>query len=133
MRTPVFGPFLALVLGSVAGPASLQGQDLGTDPYDVVDNCRRTGRQPAGVSVGRLTRWLTQAESFYYKRILCLQRSAAWTHLLRRYGVPAQLVIGVRTFPFEAHAWVESKGRVLNDAADYTERFSVLDRIPAGQ
>ena len=49
--------------------------------------------------------------------------------LRRDGGIPAELVLGVRTFPFEAHAWVELDGRVLNDDLDHVGRFLVLDRI----
>ena len=49
----------------------------------------------------------------------CLLESLALLWLLRRAGVAATLVLGVRTLmgPFEAHAWVEYDGLVLNDAA----------------
>lgn len=65
---------------------------------------------------------------WYWKRILCLQRSAATTCLLRRAGVPAHLVIGAQTLPFKAHAWVEVEGRVVNDKPYTPEMYSVLDR-----
>jgi len=65
---------------------------------------------------------------WYWKRVLCLQRSAATVCLLRRAGVPAQLVIGAQQIPFKAHAWVEVKGCIVNDK-DYTrEMYVVLDR-----
>jgi len=39
-------------------------------------------------------------------------------------------MIGVRkaTGRFEAHAWVELRGVVLNDSADVRERFAAFDR-----
>src|SRR5262245_28766462 len=52
---------------------------------------------------------------WYWKEALCLQRSAAAVCLLRKHGIPAQLVIGVRQMPFKSHAWVEVEGRVVND------------------
>jgi len=65
---------------------------------------------------------------WYWKRVLCLQRSAATVCLLRRAGVPAQLVIGAQQIPFKAHAWVEVEGRIVNDK-DYTrEMYAELDR-----
>lgn len=65
---------------------------------------------------------------WYWKEALCLQRSAATTFLLRRYGVPAQLVIGAQQLPFKAHAWVEVDGRVVNDKPYMHEMYFVLDR-----
>ncbi len=65
---------------------------------------------------------------WYWKEALCLQRSAATACLLRKYGVPAQMVIGAQQMPFKAHAWVEVGGRVVNDKSYTPEMYSVLDR-----
>lgn len=65
---------------------------------------------------------------FYFKRVLCLHRSAATTVLLRRYGWNAQMVIGVQAFPFQSHAWVEIGDRVVNDKPYITEMFQALER-----
>jgi len=55
----------------------------------------------------------------------CLQRSLALWWLLRRQGIEANLQFGVRKLArkFEAHAWVEHEGVVLNDSGDVGERF----------
>jgi hypothetical protein len=60
---------------------------------------------------------------------LCLQRSAATACLLKRCGIPAQMVIGAQQMPFKAHAWVEVDGRVVNDKPYMTEIYAVLDRF----
>jgi len=65
---------------------------------------------------------------WYWKEALCLQRSAATACLLKRYGVPAQMVIGAQQMPFKAHAWVEVGGRVVNDKPYMQEMYAVLDR-----
>jgi hypothetical protein len=65
---------------------------------------------------------------WYWKEVLCLQRSAATACLLKKYGVPAQMVIGTQNMPFKAHAWVEVEGRVVNDKSYTPEMYSVLDR-----
>jgi Transglutaminase-like superfamily len=65
---------------------------------------------------------------WYWKEVLCLQRSAATTCLLKRCGVPAQMVIGAQQMPFKAHAWVELDGRVVNDKPYVVEMYAVLDR-----
>ena len=64
----------------------------------------------------------------YFKEVLCLQRAAATTRLLRRSGVPAEMVIGVQQCPFRAHAWVEVAGRIANDNPYVGEMYRVLDR-----
>jgi hypothetical protein len=65
---------------------------------------------------------------WYWKEVLCLQRSATSTCLLRFYGVPAQLIIGAQQMPFRAHAWVEVDGHVVNDKISKVERYGVLDQ-----
>jgi hypothetical protein len=65
---------------------------------------------------------------WYWKEVLCLQRSAATTCQLRRYGFPAELVIGAKQMPFRAHAWVELEGRVVNDKPYMREIYATLDR-----
>ncbi len=63
---------------------------------------------------------------FYWKPVLCLQRSVCLVRLLRRYGVDAHLVIGYRPVPFLSHAWVEVDGRVVNDSSAYKDRLRRL-------
>lgn len=66
------------------------------------------------------------AACFYWKPVLCLQRSVAATLLLRKHGIHSRLVIGYRPAPFFSHAWVEVDGRVVNDLPAYKERLQVL-------
>ena len=63
---------------------------------------------------------------FYWRPVLCLQRSVATTRLLRRYGVDARLIIGYRPSPFFSHAWVEVNGRVVYGSAAYQTRLQTL-------
>ncbi len=65
---------------------------------------------------------------WYWKHVLCLQRSAATVCLLRDHGLPAQLVIGTQHMPFKAHAWVELDGLVANDRSYTNDMYAVLDR-----
>jgi hypothetical protein len=52
----------------------------------------------------------------------CLLRSLSLYRFLRSLGCPAEHVIGVRRFPFKAHAWVEYDGAPLLDgrACEFT-------------
>jgi transglutaminase-like putative cysteine protease len=50
------------------------------------------------------------------------------TCLLRRYGFPAQCVIGVRNRPFAAHAWVELYGSALGELED-VRKYAVIERV----
>lgn len=71
---------------------------------------------------------IDMASIWYWKQSLCLQRSAATACLLRRCGVPAQMIIGAQQTPFKAHAWVEVDGRVVNDKPYMREIYAVLDQ-----
>lgn len=66
------------------------------------------------------------ASCFYWRPVLCLQRSFAATVLLRKHGIVALLVIGYRPVPFFSHAWVEVDGRVVNDSPAYKDRLQIL-------
>jgi hypothetical protein len=66
---------------------------------------------------------------FYWKPIRCLQRSIVTTRLMRKHGIPAEVVIGYRAAPFFSHAWVEVTGRVANDSPTYRMRLQVLERL----
>jgi hypothetical protein len=61
----------------------------------------------------------------------CLPQAMAACVMLRRRGLPARLVIGVRREPsprpLEAHAWVESGGRVIVGGMDDLPSFAPLD------
>lgn len=60
----------------------------------------------------------------------CLTTSLALWWLLRRHGIESELRIGSRLGgeDLEAHAWVESRGAVLNDTPDVHERFAAFER-----
>ena len=83
---------------------------------------------PSAHSVDRVCSAVDMACIWYWKEVLCLQRSAATACLLKKRGVPAQLVIGAQQMPFKAHAWVEVDGRVVNDKPYTPEMYAVLDR-----
>jgi hypothetical protein len=68
------------------------------------------------------------ASCFYWKPVLCLQRSVVAARLLRKRGIAAEMVIGYRPAPFFSHAWVEVDGRVVNDSPGYKQRLQVLSR-----
>jgi hypothetical protein len=79
-------------------------------------------------AVERICSAVDMACIWYWKEVLCLQRSAATACLLKEHGVPAQMVMGAQQMPFKAHAWVEVGGRVVNDRPYTPEMYAVLDR-----
>src|SRR5437899_272015 len=96
--------------------------------YSRVRNCPIRDGTPGGDAVELICHAVDMACIWYWKEVLCLQRSAVAACLLKQYGVPAQMVIGAQQVPFKAHAWVEVGGRVVNDKAYMSEMYAVLDR-----
>lgn len=88
---------------------------------------------PAAEQIG----WAAEVASQLVPRATCLTQALAAQILLRRYGHPASLCIGVtrgQNDQFEAHAWVECGGAVIIggeniDLAQYT----VLPSLEAAQ
>lgn len=60
----------------------------------------------------------------------CLRRSLLLWAFLLRSGVASELRLGFRNpgGQFEAHAWVEWDGMVLNDAPDVRSRYAVPEQ-----
>jgi hypothetical protein len=96
--------------------------------YQRVRNC------PVGLSMGmsdvteKICAAMDMACIWYWKEVLCLQRSAATACLLKRYGVPARMMIGAQQMPFKVHAWVEVNSHVVNDKPYMRDMYAVLDQ-----
>jgi len=96
--------------------------------YNKVRHCPIANQAASPDAVEQICSAVDMACIWYWKEALCLQRSAAVACLLKRHGVPAQMVIGAQQMPFKAHAWVEVDGRVVNDKPYTSEMYGVLDR-----
>lgn len=96
--------------------------------YQKVRSYPLQGDQPPTEPILQICAAVDTACIWYWKEVLCLQRSATTACLLRRHGVPAQMVIGAQQLPFRAHAWVEVGGRVVNDKPYIPEMYAQLDR-----
>jgi hypothetical protein len=83
---------------------------------------------PDNETVNRVCKAVNYASVWYPKRVLCLQRSAVTTCLLRACGVPAQMVMGAQKFPFKAHAWTEVNGSPINERRDVRKVYLLWER-----
>src|ERR1700739_1997582 len=107
------------------------------DLYLARGNFRALYERVRNSPVGRATRISDATEKvcsavdvaciWYWKPVLCLQRSAATACLLKSFGVRARMVIGAQQMPFKTHAWVEVDGHIVNDKAYMPEMYAVLD------
>lgn len=93
-----------------------------------VRNCQVAPTTPSQGTIEMICSSVDMACIWYWKEVLCLQRSAVTTCLLRRRGVAAVMIIGAQQSPFKAHAWVEVNGTVVNDKSYMREMYSVLER-----
>jgi hypothetical protein len=85
-------------------------------------------RWRSSASLDALNHAIDLACVFYFKQVLCLQRSAATTLLLRRHGYAAEMVLGAQLVPFKSHAWVEVDAQVVNDKPYVRDIYEELER-----
>jgi Transglutaminase-like superfamily/Coenzyme PQQ synthesis protein D (PqqD) len=84
------------------------------------------------VRLARAERAFSLAENFFVMDSAprdCLPRSFSLYRFLLLAGIPADHVIGVWRFPFQAHAWVECEGNPLFDSPDHTGCYTELSRL----
>jgi hypothetical protein len=96
--------------------------------YSTIRSWEVANKVVAQDTIDRVCLAVNYACAWYPKRALCFQRSFATTYLLKRYGVSAQMVLGVQKFPFKAHAWVEVENRVINERTDVYAVYAVWDK-----
>jgi Transglutaminase-like superfamily len=60
----------------------------------------------------------------------CLKKSLVLWFLLRRQGIVSELLIGARRLEgeFQAHAWIEYQGIVINDTPHVRQSFAIFER-----
>lgn len=80
-------------------------------------------------AVRAVERAVATAGALYPGRALCLEQSLVLYCLLRRRGVRVIYCQGVRPQPFEAHAWIEYRGQVINDVTEHTRHFGRLQEL----
>lgn len=95
--------------------------------HEVVSQWPVSQQQTKETAVQRVCEAVNNACVWYPKRVLCLQRSAVTSCLLRNYGVPAKMVMGTQSVPFKAHAWTEVNGRPINERRDVEKLYQILD------
>jgi hypothetical protein len=92
-----------------------------------VGNERLRSRSDDACVVERVCRAVRIASVWYYKPVLCLQRSAVTACMLKRRGVNAHMVVGAMRVPLRAHAWVRVEDRIVDERPDVAAKFAVLD------
>jgi Transglutaminase-like superfamily len=98
-----------------------------------VESCRKRKQALARFGDTPLDRTLQVTRVFWSLRPFfftdkeqCLFDSIALMEFLMMHSIRADLVIGVTSDPFSAHAWVQAEQYVLNGSADYARRFQPI-------
>ncbi|MFC9976639.1 lasso peptide biosynthesis B2 protein [Spirillospora sp. NPDC127200] len=103
-------------------------------PYrirQVLETARR-GARPADEAMASQARNDVVAVSMRCAGPRCLQRSIATALLCRMRGGWPQWCTGVRTQPFQAHAWVAVDGRPVGESSDDLDFFRPMMTVPGG-
>jgi hypothetical protein len=77
----------------------------------------------------RVRAMVDRAQMYYPKKAMCLQHSAVVTCLLRRRGVPAEMILAAQDFPPKAHAWTEVMNEVVSDSPRVKAKYRELRRL----
>lgn len=123
-----------LTCGALLGISDVALRTLGLRRSVALARRVARGPKPAAADASRRTvmataRRVATAAAFYPGRAQCLEQSLALFVLLRRRGVPAELKVGVRTFPFTAHAWVEHDGHAVNEVDDFVTSLAPFPNL----
>jgi hypothetical protein len=74
---------------------------------------------------------VAMAGALYPGRAKCLEQSLTLYYLLRRQGVAVKYCQGAQPYPFQAHAWIEYQGEVINDVPEHAQLFARFpERLP---
>ncbi len=80
--------------------------------------------------IDEVCRVVQTASRFYYRvRRDCLPNAMLAFYLMRKLGLPVELCLGVRKFPFKAHAWVEFEGRVVFTTPADIPKYKVIMKM----
>lgn len=96
--------------------------------HAIVKRWRVAREAPVGNTIDRVCTAVNYACVWYPKQVLCLQRAFVTTYLLKKNGIPADMVLGAQKLPFKAHAWVEVDGRAINERSNVQSTYTVWDR-----
>jgi hypothetical protein len=77
--------------------------------------------------VDQIASRVAAAAALYPGRARCLEQSLTLQRELRRCGADSRLRFGVHPYPFAAHAWVEIRGRPVNEVEGMIEDITPLE------
>lgn len=85
---------------------------------------------PTQKEIDQLAAAVDAASILYPKKTFCLVWSITFVLLALKKRWPCNLVIGVQSAPFYAHAWAELAGQVVNDDPTIAQVLSIILKEP---
>jgi hypothetical protein len=67
------------------------------------------------------------AAALFPGRALCLEQTLVLHGELRRIGVESRIRFGVTPYPFNAHTWIEVRGRPVNENLHWLGQMTLLE------
>ena len=83
----------------------------------------------AEIPAARVLRWVEIACAFQKAGTACLLRSVVGARVLKAAGADVTIVLGVRTSPYQGHAWLEANGQPIGRDGELAANFVVIRRI----
>lgn len=87
-------------------------------------------KTPHAHEIAKLAAAVDAAALLYPKKTFCLAWSATFVVLALKKKWPCNLVIGIQTNPFYAHAWAEISDNVINDDPVIAQVLSIILKEP---
>lgn len=101
----------------------------------IVGRASRSVTEPKGPevqleTVHRTFAAVRRATRFYFRRRQdCLPRALVTYYLLKRRGIAASLIFGVKKYPFGGHTWVEALDIVLDESPSRVRAYTPIKRV----
>lgn len=104
----------------------MKRQGIGGILYRIEKFTKKNRIIPSEAEIKKLIDAIDAASLIYPKKTYCLAWAATFVIMAQKRGWESQLVIGVQSHPFYAHAWAEMNGKVIHDDPLIAEVLSII-------
>lgn len=104
----------------------MKRRGIGGILYHIEKLSKKKKSIPSELEIQKLANAIDAASLIYPKKTYCLAWAATFVIIARKKGWDSNLVIGIQSHPFYAHAWVEIDGKVIHDDPTIAEVLSII-------
>jgi hypothetical protein len=97
---------------------------------DLISRGKKSSKDLSEQAIKELSIAVDGATFFYPKKTFCLAWAMTFLVLVQKKGYKCDLVIGVQTNPFYAHAWAQAGNLVINDDPSIAQVLSIILKVP---